>query len=65
MTDNPQKACDLCGLPVETPDFSLLTVNGLKQFCCEGCHGIYQMLHEGDILGDGNATLATGEGGQH
>jgi hypothetical protein len=42
--------CDLCGLPVEVPDFSLMTVTGRKQFCCEGCHGIYQMLHESEIL---------------
>nr|WP_305906423.1 heavy metal translocating P-type ATPase metal-binding domain-containing protein [Methylomarinum sp. Ch1-1]MDP4519106.1 heavy metal translocating P-type ATPase metal-binding domain-containing protein [Methylomarinum sp. Ch1-1] len=25
---------------------------GRKKFCCEGCKGIYQMLHEGDILED-------------
>ncbi len=50
MTDQSTKACDLCGLPVETPDFPLNTVNGRKQFCCEGCQGIYQMLHEGEIL---------------
>jgi hypothetical protein len=49
MTDNA-KPCDLCGLPVETPGFTLLTVTGPKQFCCEGCHGIYQMLHEAEIL---------------
>ncbi len=50
MADNTFQGCDLCGLPVETPDFSLLTVNGRKHFCCEGCQGIYQMLHEEDIL---------------
>jgi hypothetical protein len=64
MTDTPPNSCDLCGLPVETPDFTLFTVNGRKQFCCEGCHGIYQMLHEGEILGDGNAPLATGGTGK-
>jgi hypothetical protein len=42
--------CDLCGLPVETPDFSLRATTGTKRFCCEGCHGIYQMLHESEIL---------------
>lgn len=61
MTDNNLKACDLCGLPVETADFSLLTVNGPKQFCCEGCHGIYQMLHDGEILGDGHAAIVSGD----
>ncbi|NJD07206.1 MAG: metal-binding protein [Methylococcaceae bacterium] len=45
-----QQPCDLCGLPVETPDFSLRTISGPKRFCCEGCHGIYQMLHESEIL---------------
>ncbi|MFM8331026.1 MAG: heavy metal translocating P-type ATPase metal-binding domain-containing protein [Candidatus Methylumidiphilus sp.] len=57
MTED-YKPCDLCGLPIETPDFSLLTVDGRKQFCCEGCHGIYQMLHEGEILPDGDAPPA-------
>ncbi|MFZ4702184.1 MAG: heavy metal translocating P-type ATPase metal-binding domain-containing protein [Candidatus Methylumidiphilus sp.] len=61
MTQPFNKACDLCSLPVETPDFSLLTVNGLKQFCCDGCLGIYQMLHEGEIIGDGQSTKSTGE----
>jgi len=63
MIDKPHKSCDLCGLPVETPDFPLNTVNGLKQFCCEGCQGIYQMLHEGEILGVGDATGTSGETG--
>lgn len=58
MTDDTPKACDLCGLPVETPDFSLLTVNGRKRFCCEGCHGIYQMLHESEILADEEAAAS-------
>jgi hypothetical protein len=58
MAEETPKPCDLCGLPIETSDFSLLTVNGPKQFCCEGCHGIYQMLHEGEIIdnGDGGNT---------
>lgn len=52
MNNHTPKPCDLCGLPIETPDFFLLTVNGRKDFCCEGCHGIYQMLHEGEILSE-------------
>ena len=47
-----KKACDLCGLTVEIDDFSLRTSEGEKQFCCEGCQGIYQMLHEDLILTD-------------
>ncbi len=44
-----KKVCDLCGLTVEIDDFHLHTIEGDKQFCCEGCQGIYQMLHE-DII---------------
>lgn len=51
MNENNQlPACDLCGLPVEIPDFQLSTTNGLKKFCCEGCLGIYEMLHADEIL---------------
>ncbi len=58
MIDDIQPACDLCGLPVETQDFNLLTVNGRKRFCCEGCQGIYEMLHEDEMLAQpGNAEL--------
>lgn len=42
-------SCDLCTLPVEIPDFRLQTKNGIKQFCCEGCLGIYRLLHEEEI----------------
>ncbi len=38
--------CDLCGLPVEVKGFRLKTKEDTKKFCCEGCKGIYQMLHE-------------------
>lgn len=49
--DTPQDAaCDLCGLPVETDAFELRTTSGPKRFCCEGCFGIFQMLHEDEIL---------------
>ncbi|MDD1607131.1 MAG: heavy metal translocating P-type ATPase metal-binding domain-containing protein [Methylococcaceae bacterium] len=41
-----KKTCDLCGLTVEVPNFTLKTKEGEKSFCCEGCLGIYQMLHE-------------------
>jgi hypothetical protein len=42
--------CDLCRLPVEATGFELSTVEGEKRFCCEGCLGIYRMLHEGEIV---------------
>ena len=49
MSEN-KKMCDLCGLPVEVPGFVLNTQEGEKHFCCEGCKGIYHMLHEEKIL---------------
>jgi len=48
MTEN--KACDLCGLVVEVKGFKVHTKDGDKEFCCEGCKGIYQMLHEEEVL---------------
>jgi len=58
MSDETPKACDLCGLPVETPDFTLRTTSGRKDFCCEGCQGIFQMLHEGEIVADNENELS-------
>jgi len=49
MTDT-KKVCDLCGLPVEVPGFTLETQDGDKAFCCEGCKGIYQLLNEDQLL---------------
>lgn len=49
MTDT-KKVCDLCGLTVETPGFTLVTKEGDKAFCCEGCKGIYQLLNEDQLL---------------
>lgn len=49
MTDT-KKVCDLCGLTVETPGFTLVTNEGVKAFCCEGCKGIYQLLNEDQLL---------------
>lgn len=31
-----------------------MTKEGLKQFCCEGCLGIYQMLNAEKLLPDEN-----------
>ncbi len=50
MTET-KKICDLCGLVVETPGFTLKTKEeGDKAFCCEGCKGIYQLLNEDQVL---------------
>ncbi|WKJ89295.1 heavy metal translocating P-type ATPase metal-binding domain-containing protein [Methylomonas montana] len=48
--DENKKSCDLCGLAVEVEGFELKTLEGDKRFCCEGCKGIYQMLHEAQVL---------------
>lgn len=45
-----KKECDLCGLLVEVEGFALKTIEGDKRFCCEGCKGIYQMLHEEQVM---------------
>ncbi|MDD1649293.1 MAG: heavy metal translocating P-type ATPase metal-binding domain-containing protein [Methylococcaceae bacterium] len=58
MSDE-NKNCDLCQLPIEAPGFVLITTSGLKQFCCEGCQGIYRMLHEDELVGDGTAPAAS------
>jgi hypothetical protein len=42
-TDAP---CDLCSLPVGVRPFLLATDKQTLKFCCEGCLGIYQMLHD-------------------
>ena len=52
-----KKTCDLCGLAVEVPNFTLKTKEGDKAFCCEGCLGIYQMLHESEL--DDNQKMDT------
>lgn len=59
MSDT-KKACDLCGLAVETPGFTLKTKEGDKAFCCEGCKGIYNLLNEDLILSESEqANLST------
>jgi hypothetical protein len=39
-------ACDLCGLDIGIKPFYLDSAGKRLQFCCDGCLGIYQMLHE-------------------
>ena len=51
---DPKKSCDLCGLPVEINGFTIITSDGKKMFCCEGCMGIYQMLHVKNVPHDNN-----------
>lgn len=51
MSDK-KEVCNLCGLAVEVDGFILNTKEGFKKFCCEGCKGIFQMLHEDQVLSD-------------
>ncbi|MFZ2972550.1 MAG: heavy metal translocating P-type ATPase metal-binding domain-containing protein [Ferribacterium limneticum] len=44
MSEN--RACDLCSLDVGVKPFVLNTSEKQYQFCCEGCRGIYEMLHD-------------------
>ena len=48
MTESPdpKTPCDLCSLPVGIEPRLLATPEKTLGFCCEGCKGIYQMLHE-------------------
>jgi hypothetical protein len=43
---DPQAPCDLCQLPVGAQPFLLATADKSLKFCCDGCKGIYQMLHD-------------------
>ena len=44
--NNPDKPCDLCSLPGGVKPFTLAVPGRMLEFCCEGCRGIYEMLHE-------------------
>jgi len=44
------RPCDLCSLPVGVAPFTLQTLEGAKYFCCDGCQGIYELLHEDKVL---------------
>jgi hypothetical protein len=54
--EEPQP-CDLCGLPIEQTPRVLTTPEREYAFCCEGCLGIFQMLHDFD----GENGFASGE----
>jgi len=44
MSDS--QACELCGLDIGAKPFVLNTPERQCRFCCEGCRGIYEMLHD-------------------
>ncbi len=60
IVDN-KKECDLCSLTVEISGFGLKTLEGDKFFCCEGCKGIYHMLHDAQVLPETEETKLTSE----
>lgn len=39
-------ACDLCALDCGSKPFELALPGQTLQFCCEGCRGIYMMIHD-------------------
>lgn len=53
---NQESSCDLCQLPIEATGWQLVTSSGLKRFCCEGCLGIYRMLHEDELKAEPAAS---------
>ena len=44
--DEEERACDLCGLPVGLQPWVLQSATRAYAFCCEGCLGIFEMLHD-------------------
>ena len=48
--EEEKKLCALCQLTVEISGFTLKTKTSEKNFCCEGYKGIYEMLHESDVM---------------
>jgi hypothetical protein len=56
------RACDLCGLDVGNQPFRLESAGKSLEFCCDGCLGIYQMLHEGEpSAAPDDVSLSKGE----
>lgn len=45
-----ESKCDLCQQPAVLKGFEVMTTQGLKTFCCEGCRSIFQMLYVEQIL---------------
>lgn len=50
MDDTVNSFCELCHSPIEVSGFDLCTKEGERHFCCEGCQGIYRMLHEEEVI---------------
>ena len=48
------QGCDLCGLPLPAKDYSVKTPDRPMRFCCEGCKGIWLMLHPEAEKGEGH-----------
>ncbi|MCC7311993.1 MAG: heavy metal translocating P-type ATPase metal-binding domain-containing protein [Sulfuritalea sp.] len=44
--NDADRPCDLCSLPVGVKPFTLALPGKTLEFCCEGCRGIYEILHE-------------------
>lgn len=57
------RACDLCGLDVGIKAIYMDSAGKRLQFCCEGCLGIYQMLHETEspVAPNGDTQPSKGE----
>ncbi len=54
--------CDLCGLDVGIKPFYLESAGKRLQFCCDGCLGIYRMLHDDEApAAPGDKTISQGE----
>ncbi|MFW5443537.1 MAG: heavy metal translocating P-type ATPase metal-binding domain-containing protein [Methylococcaceae bacterium] len=45
-----KEPCPLCSQPVQISGFRLETKEGQKDFCCEGCLSIYQLLNEDKLF---------------
>lgn len=47
-----EQPCDLCGLPIGLKPWVLQSATRTYAFCCEGCLGIFQMLHDIEVAAD-------------
>jgi Putative metal-binding domain of cation transport ATPase len=45
VTVEYNKACELCGQPVEIEGFRLISGSEALVFCCAGCQGIYKLIY--------------------
>ncbi|MDD3528676.1 MAG: hypothetical protein PHS77_02260 [Gallionellaceae bacterium] len=50
-----ERPCDLCGLAVGPHPFRLEAAGRTLEFCCDGCLGIWRMLHESEPDAEPNA----------